>query len=241
MVDDDREAQELLVLVLQSNGYRTMVASNGEEALTFARRHRPQVITLDVFLPTIDGWDVLRVLRSDPDTAAIPVVMVTISSDRRTAFALGAVEHLIKPIDQKSLLEVLGRLSLTTKVTQRPVHILVVDDDPKQLELARAALEPHGFQVRTELTGRAGLQVAQSAPVDLLLLDLVMPDISGIEVIDALRTSGSKIPIILITGHDITPTIRAGLKGEVEAILAKSTSSTEQLLEQINSVLRRFA
>jgi CheY-like chemotaxis protein len=239
VVDDDHDAQELLLLTLHGNGFRTIVASTGEEALKLARVHRPQVITLDVFLPTIDGWDVLRVLRNDPTTADIPIVMVTMSSDRRTAFALGAAEHLVKPIDQKSLLEVLRRLSFTTKVTQRPVHILVVDDDPKQLELTRAALEPHGFLVHTELTGRAGIQMALSTPIDLLLLDLVMPELSGIEVIEALRKSGSKVPIILITGHDITLTVSARLKGDVEAILAKSVVRPEQLVEQVNSVLRK--
>jgi PAS domain S-box-containing protein len=241
IVDDDREAQELLALALHSHGYRTIVAATGEDALALARRVRPQVITLDVFLPTIDGWDVLRILRTDPGTADIPVVMVTISSDRRTAFALGAVEHLVKPINQQSLMEALGRHSFTTKVRQRPVHILVVDDDSHQLELVRAALEPHGFLVRTELTGRAGLQAALSAPVDLLLLDLVMPDLSGIEVIQALRESpsGGKIPIILVTGQDITPEVRARLKGEVEAILAKNEFHAEQLVERINAVLHR--
>jgi two-component system OmpR family response regulator len=138
-------------------------------------------------------------------------------------------------------MDALGRHSFTTKVRQRPVHILVVDDDAHQLELVRAALEPHGFMVRNELNGRAGIQAALSAPVDLLLLDLVMPDLSGIEVIEALRQSesGGKIPIILITGQDITPEVRARLKGEVEAILAKNEFHTEQLVQRINSVLHR--
>jgi signal transduction histidine kinase/DNA-binding response OmpR family regulator len=239
VVDDDSDAQELLLLALQSDGYRTLVAKTGEEALTLARQHQPQVITLDVFLPTIDGWDVLRVLRTDPATANIPVVMITMSSDRRTAFALGAVEHLVKPIDRERLVGALRRLGFTTKVTQRTIHILAVDDDPEQLELVRATLQPHGFQIRTELTGRAGLAAALSEPVDLLLLDLVMPDISGIEVIESLRRSvtGKAIPIILITGHDIAADERLRLKGEVEAILAKGEVNTKQLLEHINSVL----
>jgi PAS domain S-box-containing protein len=238
IVDDDKEAQELLVLTLQGAGYRTVVASTGEAAIALARSARPHAITLDVFLPSIAGWDVLRVLRNDPTTAGIPIVMVTISSDRGTAFTLGAVEHLVKPIENASLLAALSRLSFTTKVRHRPVHVLVVDDDPTQLELARAALEPHGFHVRTEASGRTGLDAALSAPADLLLLDLVMPDMSGMEVIEALRRGGSKLPIILITGQDLTATVRAQLEGEVQAIVAKSALTTAGLLEHIDSVLR---
>ncbi len=239
VVDDDLAAQELLVLALQGKGFRTLAAATGEEALTLARRHRPQVITLDVFLPTIDGWDALRILKNDPLTAEIPVVMATISSDHTTAFALGAVEHLVKPIAPESLMAALRRHTFTSKVKQRPVHILVVDDEAAQLDLARATLEPHGFLVHTELTGRSGLEAALRGPVNLLLLDLVLPDLSGIEVIEALR--GRSLPIILLTGQEMTPAIESRLKGDVDAILAKGATGSAQMLEQVNRVLRRLS
>src|SRR5213075_2220681 len=115
---------------------------------------RPDVILLDVFLPDIDGWAVLRALRSDPGTRDLPVVLVTISTDRHTSFALGAVDHLVKPVSSETLLAALARRSLIKRAHGKSVRILVVDDDRRHCELVRAMLEPHGFAVRTELTGQ---------------------------------------------------------------------------------------
>ncbi|HEX4460073.1 MAG TPA: PAS domain S-box protein, partial [Polyangia bacterium] len=130
VVEDDLPAQELIVLSLQSSGYQTIAVRTGDQALAEARRRRPDVITLDVFLPTVDGWDVLKLLKSDPATAPIPVVMVTISSDRAKAFSLGAIEHLVKPVSRDDLLDALTRRSFTQKARTSRVSVLVIDDDP---------------------------------------------------------------------------------------------------------------
>ncbi len=241
IVDDDTAAQELLSLTLQSGGYRTLVCGSGEEGIAEARRQQPDVIILDVFLPTVDGWDVLRVLQSDPQTTKIPVVMVTISSDRRLAFSLGAVEHLVKPIERQALLDTLARRGFTTKVKQRSIHVLAVDDDPKQLELVRTVLEPHGFLVRTEESGRAGAAAALAGPCDLLLLDLVIPDLSGIEVVAALRNDprAARLPIILMTAHELSAEDRERLNAAVEKVIAKH--SVHDLLAEVSAVLRKRA
>jgi len=243
VVDDEAAARELLVLALHGSGFRTLAASSGEEAIAQARRHAPDVITLDVFLPTIDGWDVLRLLKSDPATARIPVVMVSISSERARAFSLGAVEHLVKPVAREELLEALSRRSFTTKTKTTPVHVLAIDDDVHQLDLFRAALEPQGFVVRTESSGRAGIAAAAAAPVDLVLLDLVMPDVSGIEVVSALRADARTrgVPILLITAHELSAADRARLNGDVDAVLSKGAVSVEELLAEIGRVLRGSA
>jgi CheY-like chemotaxis protein/anti-sigma regulatory factor (Ser/Thr protein kinase) len=240
VVDDDAAARELLVLALQGDGYRVITAGGGDEALALARRHRPSVVTLDVFLPTIDGWDVLRLLKDDPATADIPVVMVTISSDRAKAFSLGALEHLIKPVGREALLAALARRDFTTAARTKPVHVLAIDDDLRQLELFRATLQPQGFSVRTETTGRAGIAAATSEQVDLVLLDLVMPDISGLEVVTALRANARtrSVPILLVTAHELAPADRRRLNGDVEAILSKGTMRIQDLLHEIARVLR---
>ena len=243
IVDDDNQARELLALSLQGAGYRTMGVATGEAALTAARLERPNVITLDVLLPSIDGWDVLRILQSDPETRAIPVVMVTISSDRRLAFSLGAVEHLVKPVDRQTLLDALARRSLTTKVKERAVHVLAVDDDPQHLELVRAALEPSGFRVTTSLTGAGGVELARQGDVELLLLDLVLPDLSGVEVVAALKEDEQtrRIPILLVTAHDLSAADRERLNGDVVRILAKSGMGAERLVTEIANVLAERA
>jgi PAS domain S-box-containing protein len=240
VVDDDSAARELLTLALQQAGYRTLAVGSGDEAVAQARRHRPAAITLDVMLPTIDGWDVMRLLAADPSTADIPIVVVSISNDRAKAFSLGADEHLVKPVSREELLASLARRGFIAKVKTAPVHVLVIDDDAKQLELIRAALEPHGFRVRTETSGRSGIATAKSGPVDLVLLDLVMPDVSGVEVVSALRLDERtrSLPILLITAHELTEAERVRLNGDVEAILSKGTIGIEDLLGEISRIIR---
>ena len=240
VIDDDSASAELLTIALADAGYRTLRAASGEEGLALARSQHPQVVTLDVFLPTVDGWDVLRVLKGDPDTREIPVVMVTISEDRRKAFSLGALEHMVKPIDRQQLMATLARRGFTSRAQQQPLHILVVDDDPQQLELLRAELELRGFRVRTALSGRAGVEAARSGPVDLLLLDLLMPDISGVEVVEALKRDERTlaIPIILITAAELTAHDHRRLNGDVVSILAKGTLDTDRLIAEIARATR---
>ncbi|MCU1279225.1 MAG: sensor protein [bacterium] len=240
VVDDEATARELLVLALQEAGFRTLAVGTGDEAIAKARLHRPAAITLDILLPTIDGWDVMRLLKSDPATADIPVVIVSISSDRAKAFTLGAHEHLVKPVSREALLAAVARRGFIAKVKTAPVHVLAIDDDLEQLELIRAALEPHGFAVHTETSGRAGIRAALSQPVDLVLLDLVMPDVSGIEVVSALRADARTraLPILLITAHELTQSQRARLNGDVAAIVSKSAMRMQDLPGEVTRILR---
>jgi signal transduction histidine kinase/DNA-binding response OmpR family regulator len=241
IVDDDTSARELLQLALESAHYRCVSAVSGEEALRCAGELAPDVILLDVFLPGIDGWDVLKALREDPSTRHIPVVLITISNDRQTSFSLGAVDHLVKPVSGETLLASLSRRSLTSAVKQRTVRILVVDDDVQHCELVRAALQPHGFHVRAVHDGRSGIEAALAEPFDLVLLDLVMPDLSGVDVVAALRAEERtrQLAIILVTANQLSASDRAQLNGSVSAILAKGSTGTGQLLLEVRRVLEK--
>ncbi|HEY1584629.1 MAG TPA: response regulator, partial [Polyangia bacterium] len=241
IVDDDASARELLQLALESAHYRCVAVVSGEEALVRASELQPDVILLDVFLPGIDGWDVLKTLREDPSTRHIPVVLVTISNDRQTSFSLGAVDHLVKPVSGETLLASLARRSLTTTVKKRTVRILVVDDDVQHCELVRVALEPHGFHVRAVHNGRSGIDAALADPFDLVLLDLVMPDLSGVDVVAALRGDERtrQLAIILVTANQLSTGDRAKLNGSVTAILAKGSTGTDQLLTEVRRVLEK--
>jgi signal transduction histidine kinase len=243
VVDDDAAARELLELTLQGAGYRVRQTSSGEQALVYARQLRPAVITLDVLLPGIDGWEVLRSLREDPTTAEIPVVLVSISGDRKKAFGLGVLEHLVKPVDRQGLIDALERRGFVAKAQQRTVNVLVVDDDPAHLELVGATLEPKGFKVTTASTGRDGLAAARGGAVDLLLLDVVLPDVSGVEVVQSLRRDGATrdIPILLVTGHDLSAADRQRINGDVAAILAKTSLDIDALPGEIARVVRAVA
>jgi len=241
VVEDEAKALELLVLLLEEHGYDTVTAATAEQALAQARKLRPEVITLDVFLPTVDGWDVLRLLKTDPETAEIPVVMVTVSNDRGKAFSLGAMEHLVKPVGREQLLDALGRRGFVERVRTESVRVLAIDDDEKQLELYRAALEPRGFVVRVETSAAAGLQLAQKERVDIVLLDLVMPEMSGVEVVARLRGDARTrgVPILLVTAHQLSESDRARLGGDVQAVVSKGAMNVAELPQEIAKVLRR--
>lgn len=241
IIDDDENARELIELTLEEGGFRTLAVGSGEEGLAVARDQHPDVIVLDVFLPGLDGWDTLRILRSDPETADTPVVMATVSADRAKAFGLGAVEHLVKPLSSSALLEALARRSFTTKVKARDVRILIVDDDPHHVELMRGALSSAGFAVEAVGDGRSGVEAIRARRFDLVLLDLVLPDISGVEVVDRIRGHGidRSPPIALITAHDLSSTDRARLNGGVQAVLQKGGLSMAQLLEEVSQIVRR--
>ncbi|HEX4456725.1 MAG TPA: response regulator, partial [Polyangia bacterium] len=239
IVDDDAATRELFDLALRSEGYRTALAATGEEALEAARQLKPAVVLLDVFLPGKDGWQTLAELRAGPTTRDIPVVMATFSSDRQRAFGLGAVDHLVKPIDHRALAAVLGRF-----VDRSPgdrMHILAVDDDPQQLELIRAEVESSGCSVQTAATARQGLDAARSGNFDLLLLDLMLPDLSGAEVVAELRSTEHTraLPIILITAHEIDAATRAKLNGHISAILDKRRPRVSDVLTEVRTALQR--
>ncbi len=242
VIDDDRAGRELIDAVLREAGFRTLMAASGEQGMALARLNLPDVIVLDVFLPGLDGWEVLRLLHEDATTRHIPVVMATVSDDRGKAFGLGAVEHLVKPIDRGLLLEALARRSFTAPGAGRATRVLVVDDDPAHLELVTSALTPLGIEVTTRDTGTGGLDAAVHGKFDLLLLDLVLPDISGVEIVHQIRNSPAKgLPIILVTAHEISGAERARLRGDVQAVFQKGGSTLERLVDEVTSMVRANA
>ncbi len=223
IVEDDAAAAELLRLQLRQAGYRTAVAADGESGLDAARQLTPAAILLDVLLPGLDGWEVLRRLRADPLTGGIPVMVITIVDNAALGLGLGAVDYFVKPVSRETLLAALGRLSLTTKVRQRTVSVLAIDDDPAALALYRSALAPEGFRVVEAASGEEGLERARSEAVDLIVLDLLLPDLDGFEVAARLKADPATagIPILVITGHEFSDAQKERLNGQVLAVLAK--------------------
>jgi signal transduction histidine kinase/CheY-like chemotaxis protein len=239
IIDDDPAASELMQLTLSKARFRWHWVATGEAGLQAARTLNPAVILLDVFLPDRDGWDVMRALRADGKTQGIPVVLVTISSDRQHSFSLGAADHLVKPFTSEALMAALARRSFTTKVKQQPVRVLVIDDDQQHCELMRATLEPRGFQVAIAPTGEEGLARALAEKIDLVLLDLVLPGMSGVEVAVRLREheNTKRLPVLLLTANQLSPADRQRLHGSIEAVLAKSEMPPTALVTEVQRVL----
>ena len=238
IVEDDAAAAELLRLQLRQAGYRTAVAVDGESGLDAARQLTPAAILLDVLLPGLDGWEVLKRLRADPVTSAIPVMVITIVDNAALGLGLGAVDYFVKPVSRETLLAALGRLSLTTKVRHRTVSVLAIDDDPAALALYRSALAPEGFRVVEAASGEEGLERARSEAVDLIVLDLLLPDIDGFEVAARLKADPATagIPILVITGHEFSDAQKERLNGQVLAVLAKGDEALSALRAWLDRV-----
>ncbi|MGH2708399.1 MAG: ATP-binding response regulator, partial [Actinomycetota bacterium] len=201
VIDDEPAAQDLMSRFLDKQGFHMVGAQNGEEGLRLAKELRPSVITLDVLMPGMDGWAVLTRLKADPDLAAIPVIMVTIVDDRNMGFALRATDFLTKPIDR----EYLARLLRKYRCAAPPCRVLVVEDEPELRELMRCQLEEEGWVVAEAETGRVALErVAESRP-ELIVLDLMMPEMDGFAFIEALRQNAAwrSIPIVVVTAKDL--------------------------------------
>ena len=180
VIDDDASVRDIVQRFLAREGFRVVTAGGGEEGLRLARQLGPDAITLDVMMAGLDGWAVLAALKSDPATADIPVVMLTMMDDRNLGYALGAADYLTKPIDRDRLLAVLTRY-------RRDRPILVVDDDADVRLLLRRMLEKAGYVVVEAEHGRAALARLAELTPELILLDLMMPEMDGFEFLDELR------------------------------------------------------
>jgi signal transduction histidine kinase/DNA-binding response OmpR family regulator/HAMP domain-containing protein len=235
VIDDDPAIHELLKRSLKIDGVRIVAALGGAEGLAMARQIRPDVITLDVLMPTMDGWAVLTALKADPALADIPVIMLSILDDKNMGFALGAADYLTKPIDRERL-EMAFRKYLPES-THRP--ILVVDDDAATRETIRRMLEKDGWTVAEAENGRAGLERAEANPPALILLDLMMPEMDGFEFLTRVRkgSAGHDVPILIITAKDLTAEDHLRLNGYVNAIVQKEGRGRDELLAEIRNLV----
>ncbi len=238
IIDDDAATRNIVSRTLAKDGFRVVEAATGERGLELARAERPDVITLDVLMPGMDGWSVLTSLKSDPLVADIPVVMLSIIDDRHMGFALGASEYLTKPIDRDRLTAVLKRYGTIT----RERTVLVVEDDADTRTLLRRTLERDGWTVVEAANGRVGLdQAAQHSP-GLVLLDLMMPEMDGFEFLEAFRQNdGSTTPVVVITAKELTEDDRRRLNGSVERVFEKGAYNRERLLSDVRALVAQRA
>jgi signal transduction histidine kinase/DNA-binding response OmpR family regulator len=223
VIEDDPGAVRLLRAYLDAEGYRVRVAADGESGIAAARADAPDAIILDVLLPGIDGWEVLRRLKADPALRDLPVVVVTVVDERNVAMSLGAVDYFLKPVRREALLDRLAQYTFTTKVKMGRVRVLTIDDDPAALELVAGALRPEGFEVVAAASGREGLDLALESPPDLVICDLLMPDMDGYEVVEQLHANEATkdVTILILTGQDLSTTDRQRLNGKVAEIVRK--------------------
>ncbi|MBI2760806.1 MAG: response regulator [Chloroflexi bacterium] len=239
VVDDDPNARELLRRTLAKEGYGVVVAASGEEGLRRARELHPAVITLDVLMPGMDGWQVLSALKADADLADTPVIMLTMLDDRDIGYALGASAFMTKPINRERLLELLRQYARTTT----PGHVLIVEDDEAIRELLCRSLDRAGWSVAEAEHGVAALQRVEEHLPAVIVLDLMMPRMDGFAFIEQLHTREEwrNIPIVIVTAKDITEEERRRLNGSVERILQKGAYTREALLAEVRNLVAACA
>ncbi|HHJ15235.1 MAG TPA: response regulator [Gammaproteobacteria bacterium] len=235
VIDDDPEARDIIGRYLRKDGFNVAFAASGEEGLKLAHSLHPAAITLDVMMPGMDGWSVLRALKVDPVLQDIPVTMLTMMDDRSRGFALGATDYLTKPVDRDSLHHALARF----KQADRDSMVLLVEDDAATRNVMQRSLDKTGWQVAEATNGKEALEQLERARPDLVLLDLMMPVMDGFDFLLEMRTrpEWQDIPVIVLTAKDLTDEDRRILSGRVEQIIAKGASSTEQIVARIRQLL----
>ncbi len=234
VIVDDATARELIADHLKAGGFSVVTAAGGVEGIKLAKELQPTAITLDVMMPDLDGWSVLAALRQNPELADIPVIMVSIVDDKRRGIALGAAGYLTKPIDRERLHKLVRRFQSPRRATR----VLMVEDDASQRQRMLGWLERPQWIVREAANGREALVLLREEKPDVILLDLMMPEMDGFEVVAALQ--GDKdwrdIPVIVITSLDLNAKDRERLNSGVQSVLVKEKFRPEDLVERIRQL-----
>ena len=235
VVDDDQTGRDVVERYLIREGFTVVTASGGLDGLRLARELRPAAITLDVIMPDLDGWTVLAAIKGDPELAEIPVILLTIVDEKNRGYSLGATDYMVKPVDRERLASVLRNICGAVGR-----HALLVDDDDMMRRGMRLALEQNGWEVIEAEHGRVALaRLAESCP-DIILLDLMMPEMDGFEFLDEMRqrTEWREIPVFVVTARTLTAEDRGRLNGGVERILQKR--GRDEMLEDVGRALAGF-
>jgi signal transduction histidine kinase/DNA-binding response OmpR family regulator len=234
VIDDDAEARDIVERMLRADDFTVVSAGTGEEGLRLAHALLPAVITLDVMMPDMDGWAVLRALKADPVLREVPVVMLTMLDDKTKGYSLGATDYLIKPIDREALRSLVSRYF----APEAPCAALLIDDDPVVRGTVSSTLAAAGWEVVESENGRQALEQLASARPSLILLDLMMPVMDGFDFLVELHANPEwrEIPVIVLTSKDLTAEDRRALSGRVEQIVEKDAWSHEQLVGLVHKL-----
>jgi signal transduction histidine kinase/CheY-like chemotaxis protein len=243
MVEDDPLAAELLARQLDRAGFRTEIVTKGSDVVARASALQPAAITLDILLPDLDGWEVLARLKRDETTRAIPVVVISVVDTPELGLALGAMDYFVKPVIAKDLIARLSTFNLTLRDAGDKVDVLVVDDEPANREWLSGILKPAGFNVISASGGAEAIDLARSRKPDLVLLDLMMPEVSGFDVVEALRSDPAtrQMPIMVLTAKDLTSADKRHLNGQVSMILRRGSTGATDLIVMLHEIIAQRA
>ena len=224
VVESNFKSAELIRVQLEAEGFKVVHAATAEEAIVAAGREAPALITLDIMLPDVDGWAFLTRLKEIPALGQVPVVIISILADRTRGFALGAAAVMQSPVSRQDMYDSLVELGLCPASDEKGSKVLVVDDDPKSAELIAMRIRGLANSVLCAHGGREAIEIARRELPDLIVLDLMMPDVNGFEVVEALNEhpETASIPVVVVTASEISGDDRERLSGSVSAIMGKA-------------------
>lgn len=233
VIDDELDSRTLLTHAIEEFGGQAIAANSGQQGLRMAREFRPHLITVDLMMPELDGWQVIRALKADPTLCHIPVVVVSIVAGEHRGRILGAVDVLQKPVTRAELLAVLHR-SLPLKTSR----ILIIEDEEDSRRMLAAHLEGEPCELRIATNGLEAVQIMETFPPDLILLDLIMPVMDGIAFLNRLRSIPrfQFLPVVVVTAKDLTRAETERLRQMAQDIVKKGESFEADLERN----LRRF-
>jgi len=237
-IDDDPNVLSLLKQNLEDEGYYVVGALNAEEGIRRAKEIHPFAVTLDILMPQKDGWGVLSDLKADPTTRDIPIIVLSIIDNKELGFSLGAFDYLLKPFEKEAIMAALHRIpGMAAK------RVLLVDDEPAAVDLLTQILEDEGYQVKGTYSGEEALRALDASPQDIILLDLLMPEMDGFEVIQRVKANPRwrDIPIIVVTAKDLSDSECGFLCRSVDRIMQKAGLARETLMKEVQSLLREHA
>jgi GAF domain-containing protein/DNA-binding response OmpR family regulator len=236
-IEDEPQIINLYQRYLEPEGFQVIPLTDATQAVEQAKQIQPFAITLDVHMPNLDGWQVMKALKSDPETRAIPVIFCTIVENQAKGYSLGATDYLMKPILGEDLVQALCRLQNGEDIK----HILVIDDDPEDLRLVERTLQMSGtYQIRLAQGGKKGLETMLRNKPDALILDLSMPDIDGFQILETMRTNArlKDIPVIILTALDLTAEQQKKLSKYTQDLLRKGFLDEQGLLACLQQALK---
>ncbi|MBM4141300.1 MAG: diguanylate cyclase [Nitrospira sp.] len=238
VAEDDLPTAELLTLHLTQSGYKVAHAFDGEEAIEKTKNLKPFAITLDIMLPKKDGWEVLQELKSDPKTTSIPVIIHSIVNNKELAFALGATDYLLKPLEKEALILKLEEIIMAKGKKVLPISVLIIESEDKVTNYLKEIFEHQGFLIYTAPNGKRGIELATALRPSAILLDFTLPDMLCFDVIKDIKENPSTkdIPIYILTERDISVEDRITLVGKIERIVQKQAFNTKELVGHIKEL-----
>ncbi|MEK6255720.1 MAG: response regulator [Chloroflexota bacterium] len=237
-VDDDAKVINLYTRYLDPHGYRVQAITDPKTALEQVKIIKPMAITIDIMMPEKDGWQVIRTLKSDPETKDIPIIICSILDNREKGYELGVSNYLVKPILEDELVEAVNRLDL--KSSGAIPRILMIDDDRDAMRLVNKVLSnTDKYHLDFAEGGVKGLAEIQSSPPDAVILDLFMPELDGFSLLESIRTDAAlkDLPIIILTGGDVSEDQLAELSDMKQAVLRKDSLDETSLVECLQGFL----